>query len=130
MNIFLDTSTLFKLYHEESGTEELDKFFASHTIEKVYLSELAKLEFNSAASKKVRTKEITDQQADELIELLNNDFNLYTVIPLQKEVLNLSIQLLKKYRNEGLRTLDSIQLASVLIEKNLFIWRKLRIVFS
>jgi len=27
MKIYLDTSSLFKLYHQEDGTEELENFF-------------------------------------------------------------------------------------------------------
>ncbi len=55
MNVFLDTSILFKLYHEEEGTEEIDKFFEEEEIEQVYLSEIAEIEFYSAVSKKLRT---------------------------------------------------------------------------
>lgn len=30
MKIFLDTSSLFKLYHQESGTEELENVFIKY----------------------------------------------------------------------------------------------------
>jgi len=32
MKIFLDTSSLVKLYHKETGTEELENLFTSHNI--------------------------------------------------------------------------------------------------
>lgn len=53
MKIFLDTSSLFKLYHEEKGSEELEKLFSQGNITHIYLSELTKVEFTSTIWKKV-----------------------------------------------------------------------------
>ena len=39
MKIFLDTSSLFKLYHQEAGTAELEQVFAQGKISHVYLSD-------------------------------------------------------------------------------------------
>ena len=63
MKIFLDTSSLFKLYHQEIGTEALEKIFEQAKITHLFLSEIAKLEFSSTVWKKVRTKEITPSEA-------------------------------------------------------------------
>ena len=38
MKIFFDTSSLFKLYHEEEGTEELEKVFSQAKITEIFLS--------------------------------------------------------------------------------------------
>ena len=70
MKIFLDTSSLIKLYHEEVGTDYLDSMFEEFKITNVYLSELAKVEYNSAIMKKVRTKELTEDEAKDLIHSL------------------------------------------------------------
>jgi predicted nucleic acid-binding protein len=85
MKIFLDTSSLFKLYHQETGTEELESVFLKSKVTHIYLSEISKVEFTSTIWKKARTKEISSEQAK----------NLTT-----------------KYGLEGLRTLDSIQLST------------------
>jgi len=61
MKIFLDTSSLFKLYHKEDGTAELEMLFSTVPITTVFLSEISKIEFASAIWKKVRSKEITEQ---------------------------------------------------------------------
>jgi uncharacterized protein len=53
MKAFLDTSSLFKLYYNEQGSEELE-FFLSENVEELVLSELAILEFCSAIWLKVR----------------------------------------------------------------------------
>ncbi len=66
MIIFLDTSSLLKLYHDEIGTEELLDIL-SKDIQAVYLSELAILEFRSAIWKKTRTNEITTETANIII---------------------------------------------------------------
>jgi uncharacterized protein len=58
MKIFLDTSSLIKLYHQEIGTAYLDTIFENFNINEIFLSELAKIEFDSAVYKKVRTKDL------------------------------------------------------------------------
>ena len=47
MNIFLDTFSLFKLYQNEVGTIELKLFLETKTIEKIFLSNITRVEFNS-----------------------------------------------------------------------------------
>ena len=122
MKIFLDTSSLLKLYHKEEGTDELLKLI-SDKIEQIYLSELAKIEFNSAIWKKVRTKEFTEKNAKQIITFFENDFDKYKWIPINNIVLNSAKELIKLYGNKSLRTLDAIQLAcaiSVKSKVNLF----------
>ncbi len=41
MKIFLDTSSLFKLYHKETGTAELEEMFSAAKITSIYLSEIS-----------------------------------------------------------------------------------------
>ena len=55
MKIYIDTSSLVKLYHAEPGTELIDKVFEQNSITEIYLSTITKIEFNSAITKKVRT---------------------------------------------------------------------------
>lgn len=69
MKIFLDTSSLFKLYHRETDTAELEHLFSTVKITTVYLSEIAKIEFTSTVWKKVRTKEIAQLEAQTTLEL-------------------------------------------------------------
>lgn len=69
MNIFLDTSSLFKLYHTEIGTAELDMILLTKKITTIFLSEITKIEFVSTIWKKVRAKELTEIEANEIIAL-------------------------------------------------------------
>ena len=114
MKIFLDTSSLIKLYHDESGTEYLDSILDEFEISEIYLSELAKVEYSSAIWKKIRTKELSEIEGIELINSFVDDYEKFTFIGLNNMMINNAKELILKYGNEGLRTLDSIQLAAIL----------------
>ena len=114
MKIFLDTSSLIKLYHFEIGTDYLDKLFEDNSIEEIILSDIAKVEFTSAIWKKVRTRELTNKEANSIIDSFEKDYENYTFIDLDAELVALAKDLVFKYGLKGLRTLDSFQLASIL----------------
>jgi predicted nucleic acid-binding protein len=114
MKIFLDTSSLIKLYHSEKGTEDMDKLFNDFVIEEIYLSEISKIEFNSAIWKKVRTQELTEDAANELIKSFETDYDNYRFIVISSELIENARDILNKYGTKGLRTLDSFQLSSSL----------------
>ena len=124
MKLFLDTSSLIKLYHIEDGTVEIENLFIKFKVTDVFISELSKIEFTSAILKKVRTKEITENQANTTIQFFEFDFQKYKFVDLNQIILNNASQLIIKYGSQGLRTLDSIQLSTAiaLIQNvNLFI---------
>lgn len=79
MNIFLDTSSLFKLYHREADTAELERNLSAITITSIYLSEIAKVEFTSTIWKKVRTTEISELEAKRTLDLFELDFGKYNL---------------------------------------------------
>ena len=112
MKLFLDTSALFKLYHQETGTEDLERFFLKSKITHIYLSEISKVEFTSTLWKKVRTKEISLDQAKLTIEYFEGDFEKYNFISTDSLIIEQARKLTTKYGIEGLRTLDSIQLST------------------
>lgn len=114
MKIFLDTSSLVKLYHRETGTEELENLFTSQNITTIFLSEIAKIEFTSTIWKKVRTKEITELEAKTTLELFETDFEKYTFIATDSIVIEIGRDLTTKYGMQGLRTLDSIQFSTAI----------------
>ncbi|MDB5002199.1 MAG: hypothetical protein JWQ34_424 [Mucilaginibacter sp.] len=115
MKLFLDTSTLIKLYFKEEGTIELDKVLANYTITKIFLSEVSKVEFFSAIYKKARTGSLTLQNVHDILDAFIADEEKYTFIPIEAEIINLAKSLIEKHGIEGLRTLDAIQLATACI---------------
>lgn len=112
MNLFMDTSALVKLYHREAGTPELERFFATTPITGIYLAEIAKIEFASTIWKKVRTQNITTGQADKTLALFEKDFAKYVFVTTDSLIIERARLLISKYGHQGLRTLDSIQLAT------------------
>lgn len=118
MKIFLDTSSLFKLYHFETGTQELMDFFKVHVIDSIFLAEITKIEFSSVIWKKCRKREIDINIAQILIDKFDSDSKNFHFIEESKSLRGLARDLIGKHWEKGLRTLDSIQLASVLTIKS------------
>lgn len=108
----LDTSSLFKLYHREAGTADLELLFLTVKITELFLSEIAKIEFTSTIWKKVRTKEITEPEAKTTLALFETDFEKYSFVATDSMILEQARILTSKYGKQGLRTLDSIQLST------------------
>ena len=119
MKIFLDTSSLFKLYHYEADTKIIEQIFSDVNVTNVYLSEITKVEFVSSVWKKVRTKEITAQEAAITLQLFDEDNSKYTFVATDSIILEQAKNLTTKYGLKGLRTLDSIQLSSAISLKNI-----------
>ncbi len=118
MKLFFDTSALFKLYHKEDGTDELMEFLGKKPINAIYLSEIAEIEFSSAVWKKCRKKEINENIARTIIESFDHDLDKFRFVTQNLKVRNSAKSLISKYWSEGLRTLDSIQMASALHVKS------------
>ena len=112
MTIFLDTSVLFKLYHQEAGTETVEGIFAQYTINRVFLSEISKIEFASTIWKKVRMRDISENQAREMLAHFVADHSNYDFITADKNITTHAQHLISKYGKQGLRTLDSLQLST------------------
>jgi len=114
VNIFFDTSSLISLYHQEREIKNFLDFLADNPGYNVYLSELTLVESYSAILKKVRIQHLTLEEAKKFLSVLDNDFKKFSFIPLDLSVLTSSQQLLVQYGVKGLRSLDAIQLASVI----------------
>ena len=118
MTIFLDTSSLIKLYFFEDGTIALENFISDNRIDFIFLSKISLLEFESALWKKVRTKELLEGEVKTALEAFDIDKNKFIFIPITNSILKNAQRLLSKYGLDGLRTLDSIQLSCCLEIKN------------
>ena len=118
MKIFLDTSSLFKLYHQEADSEVIKQLFNDFSISGIFLSEISKIEFASTVWKKVRTNELTEIDGSTTINLFNLDYSRYTFVQIDAIITEQAGNLITKYGKQGLRTLDSIQLATALSLKN------------
>ncbi len=117
MKVFLDSSSLVKLYHSEKGSDIVQDSLLKN-VEAIFLSDIAILEFRSAIWKKVREGTIDEEIAKEVVSCFQDDFNNYQWVKLQFDIIEIASKLLMKYGSKGLRTLDSLQLASALTLKD------------
>ena len=113
MRAFLDTSSLIKLYHSEVDSQRLYEILSTD-VEVIYLSEIAKIEFLSAIWKKIRQKDLTAEVGNAVISCFEVDLDKFQWIRLTSDVIKYAADLLKRYGDDGLRTLDSMQLAYAL----------------
>jgi predicted nucleic acid-binding protein len=124
MKIFLDTSSLFKLYHKENDTETIERIFSINEITDVFLSEIALIEFTSTVWKKVRTLQLNELEAQKILARFETDLYKYNFIQIDSIITEEARNLITKYGKQGLRTLDSIQLSTAVMlqyQSNLFV---------
>ena len=115
--MFLDTSSLFKLYYQEVDSSDMEKIFINQDVTTVFLSALTIIEFSSTLWRKVRMQELSDHLAQSLISFFEDDFSKFTFVPIDSIVIEHAQTLLTKYGKQGLRTLDSLQLATAVLLK-------------
>ena len=111
MKIFLDTSSLFKLYYKEADTPVIENIFRTNKIDEIFISELTVIEFASTVWKKIRTREITDVQAKSITKAFEKDAGKYSMVHISNAIIEEAKMLMANYGLQGLRTLDSIQFA-------------------
>ena len=73
MKIFLDTSSLIKLYFREEGTSKLDQIFIDNIVTEIFISEITKTEFFSAIYKKLRTRDLHLKNANDILSAFTGD---------------------------------------------------------
>ncbi len=118
MNIFFDTSALVKFFHEEPGTKVVTDLI-NNPGNNIFVSNLARLEFISALSRRYRNNEIAEQSLNEAVSGFDEEYFHFHIEPVGNMVLQEAEDLLIKYgKNYGLRTLDAIHLATFVLIKS------------
>ncbi len=115
---FCDTSAIIKLYHAESGTEYMAFIFENEQ-NKLILSELTLVEFESSVSKKVRTGDISNAAKKVAIKNFNKDCrNRFILNQLNSRTIKCARDIIGRHGDEyAIRTLDALQLAACLMEE-------------
>lgn len=112
VNLFFDTSALVKYFYPEIGTKQVTTLIQDKT-NAIWVSELARLEFYSAIFRRYRAKQLDEKQLTIVLTNFDKTLTKFHVEPLVELITNEAERLLKKYaKNEGLRTLDALHLAS------------------
>jgi len=115
--VFLDTSSLVKLYYYEADSEVLVQKI-SEKADSIFIFELSKVEFTSALWKKVRMGGLDKKTCEEVLQLFANDAAKYQWVLLSSDIAAQAVSLLNKYGMGSLRTLDALQLAAAVSLNN------------
>ena len=109
---FLDTSALVKIYHREVGSDYCLGLYANHS--HIIISELARVELHSAVYRKQREKQLNAKALNAVLKMFKQDCEgRYEVLQVASLVYDEACSLLSRYATMyGLRTLDSLQLAT------------------
>lgn len=114
---FLDTSALAKLYHQEAGSEYMDRILREPGSRSL-ISRLSIVEMESVLAIKVRTGEIDRRDVEIARRCLRADLGQHRLLvgpPIRTHHYQTARTLLVRYGvAEGLRTLDALQLAIAL----------------
>ncbi len=117
MRAFIDTSSLFKRYVEENGSQALERLL--HDVAEIAVSPVTWLEMSATMARHVRAKSLTPPQAAELTAEARKDFRSFHCVVWNEVLESTATRLVSRY---PLSTLDAIQLASgVLSKADLFV---------
>ncbi len=110
MIVYLDTSSLVKLYVEEEGSSEIYELVQSSKIAATSL--VAYAEARAAFARRYREKAFKSGEYRRLILRFNEDWNNYLSLRVTDELVRLAGDLAEKH---GLKGFDAIHLAASII---------------
>ena len=113
MIVYLDTSSLVKLYVEEVDSERIRNF--AHDAAAVSTSKIAYAEARAAFARKQKEEEFSLKVLRKIVEDFNRDWESYFVIEITDGLIRFAGDIAEKYL---LRGFDSIHLASAVHLKN------------
>ncbi len=112
MRAFVDTSSLFKKYVEESGSKALDELL--HQVSEIAVSPVTWVEMNTVVARRLREHALTAQQATWLQTQIDRDFQSFYRVLWNDALEKTAAELVYHH---PLSTLDAIQLASGVLSK-------------
>jgi predicted nucleic acid-binding protein len=107
MIVYLDTSSLVKLYVEENGSADVAVLIKSSDV--VATSLIAYAEARAAFARKFREEAFTSKEYNRLLTSFNKDWDSYLVVKVTKDLVRMAGDLAERY---ALRGYDAIHLAS------------------
>ncbi|MBN1232581.1 MAG: type II toxin-antitoxin system VapC family toxin [Candidatus Coatesbacteria bacterium] len=93
--IFLETTALIKLYHNEQGSSKLDDLIKP--TDSLTISALARLEFISAIYSLIRRNALTESVAKKQLQLFHEDMSNFHIIKYDYHIFTIAMNLLETY---------------------------------
>lgn len=112
MMLYLDTSSLIKLYVKEQGSDEVKSFATKAST--IITSIVTYAESRAAFAKQYRKGELSEEDYQDTKASFETDWKNYLIIALGEEIVKHAGDLTEKH---GLRGFDAIHLASYLLIK-------------
>jgi predicted nucleic acid-binding protein len=109
MIVYLDTSSLVKLYVEEGESSKIDALVRSSEV--TATSIVAYAEARAAFARRFREKAFTPVEHDRIKAFFDKDWSSYLILSITGDMIRVAGDLAEKY---ALRGFDSIHLASAL----------------
>ncbi len=109
MILYLDTSSLVKLYVEEDESSKVDALVRSSEVTATSL--VAYAEARAAFARRFREKAFTPDEHERIKEFFDKDWSSYLILSVSGDMIRLAGNLAEKH---ALRGFDSIHLASAL----------------
>ena len=117
MRLFVDTSSLFKKYVDEPGSEAFEQLITKAS--EIAVSPTTWIEMNSIIERRFRDKHLTLEKAQWLRTEVKKDFSYFSIVVWNKNLENKTVELIRQHT---LKTMDAVQLASgVLSELEVFV---------
>ena len=110
MRAFVDTSSLFKKYVDEKGSNAFDGHLQSVT--EIIIAPVTLLEINSIIERRLREKTLSASDAKWIEKEFLFDLNFYGVVEFNEKLISECIRVIRKYQ---MKVLDGIQLASAIL---------------
>ncbi len=113
MKLYFDTSALVKYFQREEGSDEVESLVDDKT-NQVWALSLALLELHSALCRRIRSKELTEDEVKEVWDCVTEVACGFNMEPISEPVVNEAHNLLARFGvNPGLRSLDALHLAGL-----------------
>lgn len=109
MIVYLDTSSLVKLYVEETGSEEVRRWTNAAIV--VATSRVAYAEARAAFARKAREESVKDETYSQIVGDFERDWENYFIIEVSEGIVRLAGVLAERH---SLRGFDALHLASAL----------------
>jgi predicted nucleic acid-binding protein len=107
MVLYLDTSSLVKLYVDEQDSAQVEEWVKSSRVTATSL--IAYAEARAAFARRFREKAFSSREYGRLISFFNEDWDNYLIVRVTKELVRLAGDLTEKH---ALRGFDAIHLSS------------------